>query len=265
MPIAENGGLRLNYEISGPASGRVLLLSNSIGSSLHMWNKVLPRLETTHRVLRYDTRGHGQSGVPSGPYTLDQLGGDVLFLLDHLDIEHADICGLSLGGMIAMWLGIHAPQRVTRIILANTAARIGSPALWDQRIALVQTSGMAVLASMTMERWFTQSYRDRHPGEMERMRSMVATTSPEGYKACCGVLRDTDLRSGIPAITAPALIISGTHDPATPPSDGQALHAALRDSNYIELDASHLSAWERAEEFSNAVLKFLNPEERGHG
>ena len=264
MPEVENGDVRLHYELSGAVDGSVLVLSNSLGSNLHMWDKVLPAFESCHRVLRYDMRGHGQSSVPEGPYNMEQLGGDVLSLLDHLGIERADVCGLYVGGMIAMWLGVHAPQRLHRIVFANTGARIGSVELWGQRIAMAQSAGMAALASFTLERWFTAPYRENHPVEMERIRAMVAATDVRGYVACCAALRDTDLRSEVAAITAPSLVISGTHDPATPPSDGKALHSALRDSNYVELNASHLSAWERAEEFANAVLAFLDGEQK-HG
>ena len=265
MPIAENGSVRLHYEMSGSGSREVLAFSNSLGSSLQMWDKVMPRLDRRFRVLRYDTRGHGLSSVPPGPYTINRMGHDLLFLLDHLGIERVNLCGLSLGGMVAMWTGIYAPQRVRRVILANTGARIGSPEMWDQRIATVQDSGMASLAEAILERWFTPPYRSRHPAEMESIRSMIAATDPAGYVECCGVLRDTDLREEIATITVPALVIAGTHDPATPPSEGRALYAGMRNSKYVELDASHLSAWERAEEFADAVCAFLGGEKPCHG
>lgn len=261
MAKAENGDVSLHYEESSVTAGKVLVLSNSLGSNLHMWDKVLARFESSHHVVRYDMRGHGESSVPPGPYTIDQLGGDVVLLLDHLGIERADVGGLSLGGMVAMWLAMHEPERVSRLILANTAARIGTRELWDQRMATARTEGMAALARLSLERWFTNAYRDEHPDEMEMIRAMIAATDVKGYEACCGVLRDTDLRTGIAGIRAPALVISGTHDPATPPSDGRALHAALHDAKYLELEASHLSAWERAGEFSGAALAFLGARE----
>ncbi|MBV8629298.1 MAG: 3-oxoadipate enol-lactonase [Silvibacterium sp.] len=264
MPHAESVNVRLYYETSGPTGNSVLLLSNSIGSNLHMWDKVLRQFEGTHRVVRYDMRGHGQSSVPPGPYTMDQLGGDVLFLLDHLGIERADVCGLSVGGMIAMWLGIRVPDRIERLILANTAARIGSVELWNQRIAMARTEGMEALAQMTLGRWFTRAYIDEHPDEMETICAMIAATDAQGYEACCCALRDTDLRTAVAAIKATALVISGSDDPATPASEGRALHAALRDSRFVELEASHLSALEKPEEFAAAVLKFLNSEGSSH-
>jgi 3-oxoadipate enol-lactonase len=257
MPAAENGQTRTHYTLSGLIGGSVLVLSNSLGSSTRMWDKVLPALEEYYRVLRYDTRGHGASSVPAPPYNLDQLGQDLLFLLDQLEAERVNFCGLSLGGMVGQWLAIHAPDRVDRLILANTAARIGTRQLWEQRIAIVEESGMQPLAEATLGRWFTAPYREQHCDEMAFIRQMIASTHPIGYAACCGVLRDADLSDAIASIQAPCLVVGGKHDPATPPSDGRALAAGLRHAEYIELDASHMSAWEQAEEFARVALSFL--------
>jgi 3-oxoadipate enol-lactonase len=247
----------LRYELSGNPGGNVLVLANSLGSTLHMWDKVLPAFESRHRVLRFDMRGHGESGVSPEPLTIEQLGRDVLRLLDEVEADRASVCGLSLGGLVALWLGIHAPERLHRLIFANTAARIGSREMWDQRIATVGDTGMSPLAAATIERWFTPAYRARHAEEMEQIREMIAATDPRGYLACCAALRDADLRAQVGAIEAASLVITGTHDPATPPSDGRALHAALRKSRYLELDSSHLSAWECADEFAGAVVQHL--------
>ena len=265
MPTNENSELRTYYEWSGQDHGEVLLLGNSLGSNLHMWDKVLPGLERSHRILRYDTRGHGKSSVPPAPYTLDQLGRDVLFLLDSLGVRRVDYCGLSLGGMVGMWLGLHAPHRVRRMVLANTAARIGTREMWNERIENIRNSGMGPIADATPARWFTLSYRESHAEEMEAIREMVAATDPVGYSGCCGVLRDTDLRNDLAAIETPSLVITGTEDPATPPADGRALCAGLPDARYVELNASHLSAWERADDFAKEVLAFLENEERCDG
>ncbi len=265
MPTVESDGVRLHYEMSGNPRGPVLVLANSLGSNLHMWDKALPAFESNCRVLRYDMRGHGESGVATEPFTIDELGRDVLRLLDEVNADRASVCGLSLGGMVALWLGIHAPERVNRLIFANTAARIGSVAMWEQRIAMARTEGMGPLAAMMPGRWFTAAYRTQHPEEMESIRRMVCGTDPSGYASCCTVLRDTDLRGETGAVRAASLVITGTHDPATPPGDGRELHAALRNSSYIELDASHLSAWERAEEFGGAVLQHLSAGEEIDG
>jgi 3-oxoadipate enol-lactonase len=257
MATTESGGVRLHYEVSGNPRGAVLVLVNSLGSNLHMWDKVLPAFESGFRVLRFDMRGHGESGLSPQPFTIEQLGRDVLQLLDEVKVDRASVCGLSLGGVVALWLGIHAPARVERLVFANTAARIGNQEMWEQRIATVANTGMSPLAVATLERWFTPTYRARHPEEMEQIRAMIAATDPRGYTACCAVLRDADLRAEIGAIEAASLVITGTHDPATPPSDGRAIDAALRNSRYVELDASHLSAWECADEFAAAVVQHL--------
>lgn len=265
MPTAEREGVRLHYELSGCNSDRVLLLSNSLGSTLHMWDKALPFFETRFRVLRYDTRGHGKSSIPQGCYTIEKLGTDVVFLLDHLGIEKVDFCGLSLGGLVAMWMALYAPQRLGHVILANTAARIGTREGWDERIALIETSSMAPLAQAAPGRWFTSEYQAGNPQEMQAARNMVLATNPAGYMGCCGLLRDTDMRGKISAITAPCLVIAGTHDPATPPEDLRALHRSIGNSRYLELDSSHLSAWERPEEFATGAMAFLGDEERRDG
>ena len=257
MPIAENDGVRLHYEVSGNPRGPVLVLANSLGSDLHMWDKVLPAFESNYRVLRYDMRGHGESGVAHEPFTIEGLGRDVLRLLDKVEADRASVCGLSLGGIVALWLGIHVPKRVNRLVLANTAARIGSREMWEQRIGMARDAGMASLAEMMPERWFTPAYRTQHPEEMQWFREMIAATDPAGYTACCAVLRDADLRSEMGTVPAASLVITGTHDPATPPEDGRALHAAIRNSSYVELDASHLSAWEGADDFAGVVLQHL--------
>lgn len=265
MPALDTGNLRIHYALSGREDGDIVVLSNSLGSNLRMWDKVLPALEADYRVLRYDARGHGASGVPTGPYTLSQLGRDVLDLLDALGLERVHFCGLSLGGLVGQWLGIHTPQRISRMVLANTAARIGSGAMWDERIASVRKSGMEALAPATLTRWFTPDYRDRHLSDMAEIRQMIASTSPEGYAACCAVLRDADLRTCLPSLRIPCLVITGKHDPATPSSDGTALAAALPCAEYLELDASHLSAWERANEFGAAVRAFFRSGGRFNG
>ena len=257
MPATEGSGARIRYAESGNPSGPVLVLANSLGSNMHMWDKVLPEFQSKYRVVRFDMRGHGESAVVPEPFTIEHLGRDVLRLLDELRTDRANICGLSLGGLVALWLGIHTPTRVDRLIFANTAARIGSREMWDLRIGMVRNAGMSPLAVLMLERWFTASYRAQHPHEMERIREMIAATHPAGYAACCAVLRDADLRGEIGEIKVASLVITGKHDPATPPSDGRALHAGIRNSTYLELDCSHLSAWERAKEFAGAVLQHL--------
>jgi 3-oxoadipate enol-lactonase len=263
MSFAELEGVRLHYELSGHASQPVIVLVNSLGSSMKMWDKILPALENSYWVLRYDARGHGLSSVPVAPYALSVLAGDLLELLDHLRIDRAHLCGLSLGGLVGMWFGIHQPQRIDTLVLANTAARVGTREGWDERIAAVRQHGMGPIAQASLDRWLTACYQQEHPPESEAIRTMIQNTPTEGYIGCCYALRDADLRNRVSEISAPCLVITGVHDPATPPADGRFLHDALNQSKYVEFDAAHLSAWERSNEFQQAVLCFLKePEKR---
>lgn len=260
MPAIESNGVRLNYEISGRLGAPLLVVVNSLGSNLHMWDKALAALEGNYHVLRSDMRGHGKSGVAADAFTIEHLGQDVLKLMDEAGAERASICGISLGGLVGLWLGIHAPHRVDKLILSNTAARIGTREMWEQRIEAVQASGLAALSAATLERWFTPGYRSEHLEEMDMIRAMIAGTSLRGYTSCCAVLRDTDLRFEAAGVKAATLVITGTHDPATSPVDGYALHASIEHSNYVELNASHMAAWECAGEFADKVLEHLATE-----
>jgi 3-oxoadipate enol-lactonase len=265
MPATDSGGVRIRYAESGNPRGAVLVLANSLGSNMHMWDKVLPAFQSKYRVVRFDMRGHGESAVVPEPFTIEQLGQDVLEVMDKVQAERASICGVSLGGLVGLWLGIHAPDRVDRLILANTAARIGSKEIWEQRIETVDAAGMEALAVVTLERWFTPAYRHKHPEEMEKIRRMIAVTNPQGYTACCAVLRDTDLRVDAVQVKAATLVITGSRDPATPPADGRTLREAIKNSSYVELNASHMSVWECADEFAGAVAEHLTTTEVAHG
>jgi 3-oxoadipate enol-lactonase len=262
MSFADLKEVRLHYELTGSEPQPVIVLVNSLGSSMKMWDKVSPALAESYRVLRYDTRGHGLSSVPAPPYTLSALAGDLLELLDHLQIDRVNLCGLSLGGQVGMWLGIHYPQRIDHLILANTAARVGTREGWEERIAAIRQHGMGPIAQASLDRWLTPRYQQEHPQESGAIRTMIQNTPTEGYIGCCYALRDADLRSQLSEISAPCLVIAGAHDPATPPADGHFLRDALAQSQYVEFDAAHLSAWERSNEFQQAVLCFLKESEK---
>ncbi len=257
MPVAHVNDGHIHYELTGHAKGPVLVLSNSLGTNFSMWDAQLPAISKHFRVLRYDTRGHGQSTVTPGPYSFDQLGRDVLGLADAVDVHKFSFCGLSMGGAIGMWLGIHTPERLHKLVLCSTAAKIGNPDTWNARIEAVRKGGTKSIAAGTMERWFTARYREKSPETVERIKHMVETTNTEGYIACCGALREADFREGIAAIHTPTLVISGTHDPATTPHDGRFIAERIAGAHFVELDAAHLSNIEQHDRFTQEVSEFL--------
>ena len=257
MPFAELPGVRLHYRFDGAADAPVLILSNSLGTNHAMWAPQFNALASQFRVLRYDTRGHGQSTVNPGPFAIDDLGRDVLALADQLHVDRFDFCGLSLGGITGMWLGIHAPARVRNLVLSNTAARIGPPELWAARIESVSNGGMASISDAVLQRWFTPDFLARETVATAAMKSMIEATPAAGYIACCAAIRDVDLRADITQIAASTLVITGAKDFATPPADGAFLAAAIADARLIELDAGHLSNIEQAPAFTAALLAHL--------
>jgi 3-oxoadipate enol-lactonase len=258
VPYLNIQGSRIHYRLDGSADAPVLVFSNSLGTNLGMWEPQVPELGKSFRLLRYDTRGHGFSSVGERPTTIAQLGGDVTGLLDALGIERGCFCGLSMGGMIGIWLGIHAADRLRGLVLCNTGARIGTAEIWNARIAKVREGGMASVAELALERWYTPAFRKRAPEAVESTREMLLRTPAEGYIACCEAIRDEDLRVQTADIRVRTLVIAGSHDPATPPADGRFLAEAISGARYVELDSSHLSNIEAAEAFTGALLDFLN-------
>lgn len=247
----------MRYEVDGDPGAPPLMLINSIGSTREMWTRQMDAFKAAFRVIRYDARGHGTSSVPRGPYTLDQLGGDALAILDHAGVSSAHVCGISLGGITAQWLGLNAPGRVRSLVLANTAARIGTIESWTERIGVVHQKGMSAVADLAMERWFTTSFRERDPETVRAFRTMVQNCPPDGYLGCCAALRDADLRAQVSAITTPTLLIASSADTATPVEGLEFLRERVNMSQMVTLDSAHLSNVERAEEFTSAVMDFL--------
>jgi len=222
-----------------------------------MWDRQMPVLLRQFRVLRYDTRGHGGSSVTPGPYTNAQLADDVIRLLDSLEIERAHFCGLSMGGMAGMRLGVAAPERIGRLVLCSTGAKIGSAESWKARIDTVLQQGMAAVTDSILGRWFTAAFAAQNPEVIEPIRRMLVECSPEGYVACSEAIRDADERDAISQIRARTLVISGRHDPATPPTDGHFLAERIPGARYLELPGSHLSNIECSDEFNRAIMSFL--------
>jgi 3-oxoadipate enol-lactonase len=257
MPFAEVDGARFHYRFDGPEGAPVLLFCNSLGTDHTMWDPQVPTLAGKLRVLRYDRRGHGASAVTAGPYTIERLGRDVVGLLDALKIDRVRFCGLSLGGMTGMWLGAHAAGRIERLVLCNTAAQIGPPEPWNARIEAVRKGGLAAIEPAVMGRWFTPKFLAQPTPMFGRMREVFLGLSPEGYVACCAAVRDQDQRESIRRITAPTLVVAGTHDASTTPAAGRFMVDRIPGARYVELDAAHISNVEAAEPFTAAVLEFL--------
>lgn len=261
MPIAHVNGAHLHYAIEGQSNAPALILSNSLATHFSMWDAQMPELRKHFRVLRYDTRGHGQSEVTPGPYSFEQLARDVLALADEADMSTFSFCGLSMGGVTGMWLGIHAGKRLHKLALCNTGAKIGNPETWNARIAAVRKGGTKSVAAATMERWFTPPFREREPQAVERIQHMVENSSVEGFIACCEALREADFREGIAAIHTPTLVISGTHDTGTTPADARFIAKQISGARYVELEAAHLSNIEQAERFTQEVATFFRTHE----
>lgn len=248
---------RIHFKWSGKPGRPVLVLSHSLGADLSMWDGQIAELSNQFRILRYDTRGHGRSSTSPGPYSVELLGRDVIAMLDSLGIESCSFCGLSLGGVIGQWLCLNFPSRIRKLILCNTSAKIITPELWNARIESVRSGGIEAIVSGMVERCFTLSFRKDHPDAIRNVREMVSATDPAGYISCCAALRDADYRELIRSIETPVLVISGVHDPVTPPEDGKYLASMIAGAQYIELNASHLSNIEAEADFNSAVLKFL--------
>ena len=249
----------LNYALDGISGRPAVLLGGSLGTTLAMWQPQLPALSERFRVIRYDHRGHGGSPVMPGPYTIDELGSDVLAMLDRLEVERVFYCGLSLGGMIGMWLASHAPARIQRLVLVCTSAYLPPAEAWTQRAATVREAGSPeAVADAVIARWFTEPYVRERPDVVARHRAMIADTSAEGYAGCCEAIAIMDLRPGLPRIVAPTLVIGAEQDPATPPEHVRAIAAGIPGARLEILDpAAHLSSVERSAEVTQLIVDHL--------
>ena len=260
-------GVDLRVRVDGEPTAPPLLLINSLGTDLTMWDPQLPRWTATHRVVRYDQRGHGASSVPDGSYTIEQFGRDALAVLDAQDVDRADVCGLSLGGVVALWLAVNAPHRVGRVVLADTAARVGSEDAWRTRAATVRAQGMAAITDLVLERFFSPAFRATDAPALHDVEHGLRTISPVGYAASCDALAVADLREAAAGVRAPCLVVVGTADEATTPADAQALCDLVPGAAYAELPgAGHLANLEQPQAFARLVQDFLTTpdQERSH-
>ncbi|MBZ0143144.1 MAG: 3-oxoadipate enol-lactonase [Rhodocyclaceae bacterium] len=257
MKVRANG-IDIHYEVSG--SGPWLTLSHSLCCDVSMWQPQLAALEKRFTVLRFDTRGHGGTDAPAGAYTFDQLADDVLGLLDALQVERTHFCGLSMGGMIGQHLALKAPQRIDRLVLADTTSRMPAEAqpLWAERIRVAQEKGMGAHVQPTLERWFTASWRAVHPEVMEAIGNLIRNTPVAGYVGCAQTIARIDVTDRLSGIKAPTLVIVGRDDLGTPPAMSEAIAAAIPGARLAVIpEASHLSNIEQADAFNRLLLDFL--------
>lgn len=257
MPTFKSNDAEIHYQTFGDASKPAIIFSNSLGTNFTMWNSQIDFFEKTHYVICYDTRGHGASSTPQGPYTLDQLGQDVVNILDHLKIPKAVFCGISMGGLTGQWLAIHHPDRFTHVVISNTAAKIGQEQAWNDRAKLVREQGLAPISSTAASRWFTDRFIQNYPQTIAKLSSDLGAGSPEGYANCCEALAKADVRDQLKEIRIPVLIIAGQHDPVTTVSDGQDMQAKISGSQLVEIDASHISNIEDSKAFNTAIQNFI--------
>lgn len=251
-------GVRLAYRLDGPPDRPLLVLSNSIATNLHMWDSLMPALTEHFRVLRYDMRGHGASDVPEGDYAIGRFGGDVIELMDMLGIERAHFLGLSLGGFVGQWLGIHRPERIDRLILSNTAAHLGPPAQWDAAIAAVrEADDMRDTAETFLRNWFPPRLLETEKPVVDTFRTQVLETDPRGLVGSWALVRDTDMRRTIALIPRPTLVIVGEDDRVTTAAHGEALAETIPGARLRVLPAAHMTHIEYPEEFTEAVVTFL--------
>jgi 3-oxoadipate enol-lactonase len=246
--------LQLHHVVDGPADAPTLVLGGSLGTTLDMWAPQVRALSPRLRVLRYDHRGHGGSPVPTGPYALDDLGTDVLELMDGQRLERAHVAGLSLGGMVSMWLAVHAPDRVDRLALLCTSARLGPVSAWEERAATVRSHGTSAVAATVVGRWFTPELAEQRPGLIAEFVAMISAIEAEGYASCCEAIAAMDLLDRLPRVHAPTLVIAGERDPATPPEHARAIAERVPGARLEILPGvAHLASWERADDV-NALL-----------
>jgi 3-oxoadipate enol-lactonase len=251
--------IELHHRVDGPDAAPVLVMGSSLGTTGAMWDDNVAALAEHFRLLRYDTRGHGGSPAPDGPYSMDELGDDVLALLDRLRLERVLYCGLSIGGMIGMWLASEVPDRIERLVLCCTVPHFPPRELWDERIETVRAEGIEPMVEPAIERWLPPEVRAARPQAAERLRELVRSTSPEGYAGCCEAIRDMDLRDRLPRIEAPTLVIAGSEDPSTPAERVRTeVAGSIGAVRYVELEgAAHIANMARPREFERALLDHL--------
>ena len=257
--IIKVNGVDVAYRFDGPQDGPVLLVANSLMANGSMWDWNVPAFADRYRVLRYDKRGHGSSGLSAGPYSIAQLADDAIGLLDALGIAKAHFMGLSIGGMIGQQLGARFPERIYSLSLCNTASEMPPRSLWEERFEIARTQGIAGLVDGTIKRWFTAPFIERAPKDIEKVRQMILGTNVDGYMACGSAVRDMAQSTMLLKIKTPTLVLSGRYDPACTVEQGIVLHRLIDGSKMVVLeDAAHLSNIEQAVAFNRTVREFID-------
>jgi len=259
MPaIPSHEGCPIDVEVLGPADAPVLMLSSSLGTTKHMWDPQMPAFTQDYRVVRFDRRGHGKSGVTQGPYAMDMLARDAIAVMDALDLKKVNWLGLSMGGMEGQWLGAKASERINKLILSNTTSYYADKAPWETRIANIKKGGsVAAIADMAINVWLTQGYQKKHPAETARMKEMMIATPVEGYIGCCAAVRDMDYREVVKEISVPTMVIAGSKDMATNMEAAQFIVDRVKGSKLAVVDAAHIANVEQPEAYTKTVLDFL--------
>lgn len=252
-----NDGCKIHYSHHINADKPTLVLSNSLGTTMLMWEPQLAELKKHFSILRYDARGHGQSDSFPGAYCMDRLGCDLIELMDFLQLEKVHYCGLSIGGMIGQWLAVRHPERIDSLVLANTSAYIGPSSLWQDRINHVKKSGLPDIWDNILARWFTSDFISAEPDTVAQMKNMFMSIDAQGYIACCAAIRDMDMRNYACLNKLRTLIIAGTQDLATPIEQSEYLLEQYDNAQLVELNAGHLSNIEQPDQFGEALLTFL--------
>ena len=252
------GDTGIAYRVDGTRDAPALVFSNSLGTDHRLWDRQVPAVEDRCRVVRYEACGHGVSDLPRGPVSIERLGQDLVALLDHLDIERAVVCGCSLGGVIALWLAVNRPERLTGVVLANTGAKVGTDESWNARIAAVRAGGTAAVRDRVVRRFLTPEFRARDPETTAMIAEMLDATNAEGYIAACEALRASDLRSDASRVRVPVLIVGSERDQSTPPELSRNLHASIEGSELVMIaEAAHLSNVEQPDQFNRVLRRFV--------
>ena len=257
MPTFTSNDAQINYQTFGDAANPALIFSNSLGTNFKMWQPQIDFFQQDFFVICYDTRGHGASSAPQGPYSIDQLGQDVVNLLDHLNVEKATFCGISMGGLTGQWLAIHRPERFNQVVVCNSAAKIGQEQAWNDRAVLVREQGLQPIASTAASRWFTEPFIQSNATVVNNLQNDLAAGSAEGYASCCEALAKADVREQLKDISVPVLVVAGQQDPITTVADAHFMVERIANSQLFEINASHISNVELSNEFNQAVKQFI--------